>query len=855
MREETPPASWPYACPECGHPADPWFAEPWEHEAVIYEYRHRTAYDTSPTRREIARVQAHVWAYKDAGYRGDRAGLRYAWQAWRRVPDPFFLAPEMVMLAADFEDFDGAAEYVLERHPLIDTRDLEEHNQRRTEARHFLSMCIALLERESFAGHPRAAEIDAAMRDIARRAAGVLTDHHQRSFQRIRELRDRRRFRAAIRRTRAERVEGLPPIGDPEADAAIEHADLHDDFGPLDDLIARRGTPLLRARRHVLRGDLEAALGELTDRRPETLATRGLLVAREDLDRGIDLCRAGRRAGRTWWRRTTPADGPLARLLLVRALSAEGSALSAEGSAQSSGGGDLAEAVRLVRHVDDPLLRQEVLAARDALTGRGSAEHRQAAWRTAADAPGSPAAQARLALAWAEWAAGTDVPEFAAEAYERLVALAARDATARRGAGARDRVLLAAQEYAEEAGYWLARAGRFREAVLALERGRAVALSSGEGEVGYEDITAQTGDGAIVYLAAAQAGGYALVVAATHDPQYIDLPGLDRPTVAALTSRPPDPAGFSTRLARDLAAPAPAAADPMAEGLRLLWRNGLHDLVLLSARGRVVTLIPVGLLNLLPLHAAGEPAEEGGHRHIAQFSAIRYAPNVRTLARCRATAAGLLTNEQTLLAVDAPDGHGSHLQHVARETTEVTRRWTGRAATAVHGCTWTEFRDAAVRHTVWHLACHGDAEPEDIYASRLFFADRAVTLAEVAAELRPDPRRLAVLSACHTNLVGSAMPNEVVGLPSALLQIGFAGVIATGWAVDDLATTYLMTAFYHFWCVDGDEPAVALHRARHWLRTATRADLAALVPEVVPPPGDHAYAQPRFWAPFAYTGA
>jgi len=614
---ETPPRSWPSSCPECGHPADPWFAEPWHHEAVIHEYRHRAAHDPDPIRREIAEVQAHVWAYKDAGFRGDRAGLRAAWRAWHNLPDPSFLAVEMVMLAAQFEDFAGAADYLLERHPLVDTRDLEDDNQRRTEARNFLSMCIELLGRESFAGHPREAGIDAAMRDVARRAAGVLMDHHHRGLQRIREMRDRHRFREAIRRTRAERVEGLPPIGDPGADAAIERAELHDDFGPLDDLIARDGTALLRARRHVLLGDLRAALGELTDQRPETLATRGLLVAREDLDRGIELCRAGRRAGRTWWRRTTPADGPLARLLLMRAL--------------SSGSG-LEEAVRLVRHVDDPVLRQEVLAARDALTGRGTTERRQAAWRTAADAPGSPAARARLAMAWAEWAAGTDVPEFAAEAYERLVALAARDATAREGAGARDRVLLAAQEYAEEAGYWLARSGRFREAVLALETGRAITLSSregegegeGKGDVGYEDITAQTRDGAIVYLAAARAGGYALVVAATHDPQYVDLPDLDRAMVADLTRQVLDPVSAATRGARDLVVARPGTADPMAEGLRLLWRNGLRDLVLLSARGRVVTLIPVGLLTLLPLHAAGEAARPGDvepdHRHIARIT-------------------------------------------------------------------------------------------------------------------------------------------------------------------------------------------------------------------------------------------
>ncbi|MEV6343787.1 CHAT domain-containing protein [Actinoplanes sp. NPDC051851] len=746
----------------------------------------------------------------------------------------------MVRLAAEYGDFAGAVEYLLGRHPLIDTRDLDNDNDRRTKARQFVSMCIRLLEREDFAGHPREAELDAAMRDVARRAADVLNDPHHRGFQRIRETRDRRRFRDTIRRTRAERVEGLPPTGDPGADAAIERAELHDDFGPLDALIARDGSALLRARRHILRGSLTAAVDALTERTPAALATRGLLIARDDLDRGIALCRAGRRAGLTWWRRTTPADGPLARLLLMRAL----------------GSGDgLSEAVRLVRRVDDPVLRQEVLAARDALTGRGTPERRQEAWRRAAHAPGSPAALARLALAWAEWAAGTGVAEYAAEAYERLVTLAAQDATARQDAGARDRVLLAAQEYAEEAGYWLARCGRFREAVLALETGRAVALSSGAdgspGTITYPDVTAQTGDGAIVYLAAARAGGYALVVAATHDPQYVDLPDLDRATIAGLTTRAP--AAVPPGPARDLTPAGPAPTGPMDETLRLLWDGGLRNLVWLSARGRVVTLIPIGLLNLLPLHAVGEHGP--GDHHIGEFSAIRYAPNVRSLARSRAAAVRLRTADQTLLAVDAPGDPHHRLRHVARETAEVTARWPGRAATAVHDCTWAEFRATADRHTVWHLACHGDAEPDDIQASRLHFADRAVTLAELAATLRPDRRRLAVLSACHTNTVGSALPNEVVGLPSALLQIGFAGVIATGWAVDDLATMYAMTAFYHFWGTSDDEPALALHRARHWLRHATRADLTALVPGVLPPPSDNPYADPRFWAAFAYTGA
>jgi CHAT domain-containing protein len=118
--------------------------------------------------------------------------------------------------------------------------------------------------------------------------------------------------------------------------------------------------------------------------------------------------------------------------------------------------------------------------------------------------------------------------------------------------------------------------------------------------------------------------------------------------------------------------------------------------------------------------------------------------------------------------------------------------------------------------------------------SRLFFADRAVRLEELRRTLLPGARRLAVLSACLTNVTGAAMPNEMVGLPSAFIELGFAGVIASAWQVDDLATTYLMTALYHYWRQDGHEPVVALNRAQRWLRTATHAELVATLPGIEP---------------------
>ncbi|HZN74175.1 MAG TPA: CHAT domain-containing protein [Micromonosporaceae bacterium] len=1007
--DEPAPRSWPYPCRDCGRPTDATFQEPWAHEARGYKIRHDLL---SPDRyrRERAQTEQYVWAYKDACFRGDRAAADAAWRAYRRARPPrwqeadgWWVASsamyEMVALAAEFDDIDRAAYELIECHPFVDTRDVDNDNRRRTVSRTYVSMCIKVLDRESAIDHPREAELYAAMRDIAGRIEGVLVDHHHRGFRRIGELRALHRSRAAIaqaRRSHAVVFDGLPPIwraAEPGetpkplntenlrglvdvvglspwlalalADAAVDTAETHDDTGPLDDLVRRLDhagtypalTHLVRARLHVVTGDLQGAVRELelgssaTDLlarqlRPQIFATLGLLRARvnpDDIDDGIALCRAGRAAGVRWWRQVTPADAGLARLLLWRALRS--------GTPPRRRSDDVREAVRLIRRrcrpwhahgADDRLLHQEAVAARDALTGRRSNEQRHRAWRSSVNQPWSIAARVRLAVAWAEWSVGTGVPELAAEAYEHLVALVSQDAIARYGARAKQRVLAAAQEYAEEAGYWLARTGRYREAVLALETGRAVGLTEVLGrdnaavrerlraanrmdladdyrravedfdeqerraspglrlawtrlhdvarrvaaatgadplafDVSYDDITAETGDGALVYLAAAKAGGYALVVSAKHDPQYIDLPKLDRAWVGRILNKVLPEAEPSTGFARfatvdgrpdearDIAPVGWTRQDPMADGLRTLWNDGVKDLLLFSARGRIVTLVPVGLLNLLPLHAAGEPGAPGNRftewRHAGHFSAIRYAPNARSLRRCRDTVRELAGREQTLLAIDVPDGHGihpgGHLRYVARETIEVTRRWTGRMARPTHACTWEEFRTAADRHTVWHLACHGSAEPRSILDSRLYFADRHVTLEDLRRTLKPSRHRLAVLSACRTNLTDSTMPNEVVGIPSVLIQVGFAGVIATAWAVDDLATTYLMTAFYQQWCRDETEPAVALNRAQQWLRTATRADLTVLLPDVEPEgdTGEYPYVDPRYWAAFAYTGA
>src|SRR5262245_7492397 len=66
------------------------------------------------------------------------------------------------------------------------------------------------------------------------------------------------------------------------------------------------------------------------------------------------------------------------------------------------------------------------------------------------------------------------------------------------------------------------------------------------------------------------------------------------------------------------------------------------------------------------------------------------------------------------------------------------------------------------------------------------------------------------------------LSSEFIGLPSAFLQIGAAGVIGTLWSVDDVSTALLMMRFYELHLAGRLEPAAALRSAQFWLRDRTR---------------------------------
>jgi CHAT domain-containing protein len=126
---------------------------------------------------------------------------------------------------------------------------------------------------------------------------------------------------------------------------------------------------------------------------------------------------------------------------------------------------------------------------------------------------------------------------------------------------------------------------------------------------------------------------------------------------------------------------------------------------------------------------------------------------------------------------------------------------------------------------------------------------------------------MAVLSACETALIDGRVPDELVGLPSALVRLGVSGVVATQWAVSAGPATALLAArFYQLWLHDGLAPAQALAAAQRWTRDTTNAEKQQRFPSLLAPGpeipeedldvwGSHrAHVSASQWAAFVLVG-
>lgn len=273
-----------------------------------------------------------------------------------------------------------------------------------------------------------------------------------------------------------------------------------------------------------------------------------------------------------------------------------------------------------------------------------------------------------------------------------------------------------------------------------------------------------------------------------------------------------------------------------------LWQVLMGELVrVLTDRGASrAVLIPQGLLGLLPLHAAWIQDSDAldGRRYALDRILFTYAPNALALLACQARAATLPAD--TLFAVEDPDGSLRFSPDEVRAALKWFQLVDGQRISLLGGppATLKAVLKTLVRGraNVLHFAAHGKAGAKDPLDAGLTMAHGKLTLRQIL-RLRLEHVRLAVLSACETGIPGAELPDEIVSLPTGLLQAGVAGVVGSLWAVDDRSTTVLMRRFYELWRGKAAlEPAEALRQAQLWMRQT--------------PPFDSLY----LWASFGYTG-
>lgn len=354
----------------------------------------------------------------------------------------------------------------------------------------------------------------------------------------------------------------------------------------------------------------------------------------------------------------------------------------------------------------------------------------------------------------------------------------------------------------------------------------------------------------LVYLLTTVAGGLALIVtprAGTEGLHIVPvwLDGIDRDRLRAML------AGRKDRAAGYLAAQLRYRRRAHDAAARKAWFGALEEasawigdavmrpvLAALADVGNVaetgVTLVPAGLLGLLPLHAAWTRADDGGREYAIDALTIRYAPNARAILAARTRYDGL-GDDRLLLVADPQPVTADPLPSVPEEAAGIVRHWSAARRTQLWGRDATTDAVAAglESHTVFHFAGHAFADWATPAQGGLMLSGDAVLTVESLARRRV-ALRLAVLSACETGVAGARVPDEVVGLPTALVQAGACGVIASLWPVPDASTSELMNRVYGLWRAKGVEPGEALRRAQTAMRDRG--------------------LPPHHWAAFAYTG-
>lgn len=234
----------------------------------------------------------------------------------------------------------------------------------------------------------------------------------------------------------------------------------------------------------------------------------------------------------------------------------------------------------------------------------------------------------------------------------------------------------------------------------------------------------------------------------------------------------------------------------------------------------------------LPFHLA-YLNETGKKAYFLDDYVFSYAPSIRIWMHCKKNAT-LPEKKEHLLAIEDPrPTKAPKLTGAALEVAAIAGMMPYHTILRHSECTQSNILDQMLRSTCSHFSCHGHNRWDNPMLSQLLVSfDESLHLKDIL-NLPYSVSRLATLSACETGLPGLEIPDEVIGLPTGLIQAGFSGVIASIWSVPDFATALLMIRFYWLWKNNKMEVDIALQQAQIWVRNSPHQEKAAFLETLI----------------------
>ncbi|QRX96373.1 CHAT domain-containing protein [Streptomyces noursei] len=306
-----------------------------------------------------------------------------------------------------------------------------------------------------------------------------------------------------------------------------------------------------------------------------------------------------------------------------------------------------------------------------------------------------------------------------------------------------------------------------------------------------EELRQAAGGGTVVVVNSARNRADAILIGHDGDLKQVPLPDLTADHVEAQSEAVVGSAhaGLADRLGwlwDTVVGPVAEALPPGAGPRRVWW-------------------LPIGLLGMFPLHAAGHPGRPGA---LDSFVSS-YTPTLRILAHAHGHPAAVARRQLTVALPSTPGLPG--LPGALTEALDLHRRHPDQPPLLNEDATTSQVAAALSTATWAHFACHALADHAAPSHSGLCLSDGMLTIPEIS-RLAVADAQLAYLSACSTGHRSLEHVDESLNLASAFQLAGFRHVIASLWPLADAFGAVAARTFYAELSGTADDAPGALHR-------------------------------------------